>query len=326
MGLAGLFIMICHNSFRGTITPVYEFNINYLRPIFQFGVDIFLLLSGFGLYYSYNKKPNVPLFYKRRFIRLLPSYFVCAILVVLGYVISNRLTFIECLKRYSIVGFYIFGDLGSWFIGAIIVLYLLFPLFYKLLKYNRKVFILANVILFFVSLALEYLIKNVAFNGINTVMIARIPTFSLGMILANETLSNNKKLDNVPWFLWVIINIISLILSVLILKFGLNWVYLRGAYLFLTLSFLVLMSALFDKIKLKGWLNKLLIILGTVTLETYVIHPIILEFTDSLFKNTIKYVNVAEGLSQIVAIVFAVIIGYLIHIWVEYVIKKCKIK
>ena len=68
MGLACLWVMLHHNVFDWP---------NALEPLERFalygnlGVDIFLLLSGVGLYYAWAKKPALSDFYARRFVRLL---------------------------------------------------------------------------------------------------------------------------------------------------------------------------------------------------------------------------------------------------------------
>ena len=71
MGLAALMIIVCHAPASGVIMP------NILARIMElgnFGVDIFLFLSGLGCYYSLNKMGGGLCYLKRRFSRLMIPY------------------------------------------------------------------------------------------------------------------------------------------------------------------------------------------------------------------------------------------------------------
>ena len=78
MGLAMLWVIFFHSSII-----IHNPIIDFVKSIGYGGVDIFLMLSGLGLYYSYRKCSNPVSFYKRRVFRILPTY----IPIVLGYYI-----------------------------------------------------------------------------------------------------------------------------------------------------------------------------------------------------------------------------------------------
>lgn len=54
MGMASLMIIACHAPASGVLMPPVLANV---LSYGNFGVDIFLLLSGLGLYYSLSKRP-----------------------------------------------------------------------------------------------------------------------------------------------------------------------------------------------------------------------------------------------------------------------------
>ena len=54
MGLATLMIIICHASASHVLMPRW---MSKLMDLGNYGVDIFLFLSGVGLFYSLSKKP-----------------------------------------------------------------------------------------------------------------------------------------------------------------------------------------------------------------------------------------------------------------------------
>lgn len=52
MGISAILILVCHASGRGVILP---FHLSTLLSFGNIGVDMFLLLSGIGLFYSLEK-------------------------------------------------------------------------------------------------------------------------------------------------------------------------------------------------------------------------------------------------------------------------------
>lgn len=77
MGLAIILIMFCHMDIAQEHNGVSATSLAKALHLFTVGVDIFLFLSGVGLYYSYTKgkQPYVK-FEKKRLIRILPYYAV----------------------------------------------------------------------------------------------------------------------------------------------------------------------------------------------------------------------------------------------------------
>lgn len=72
MGAAMLFVILFHVALdRGD--PFYG-----LRRCGNVGVDIFLFLSGVGLWFAWTKTPSVNHFYRRRLIRILPTWLICS--------------------------------------------------------------------------------------------------------------------------------------------------------------------------------------------------------------------------------------------------------
>ncbi len=112
----------------------------YIGMILQWGfigVDIFFLLSGFGLTYSFRKN-SIGGFYKNRLIKILPCYLLMGSILVLdrlagGYEMSGG----EILWMFSTLD-YTFNHGGvDWYVSAILQLYLLFPLFYYIIVRTR---------------------------------------------------------------------------------------------------------------------------------------------------------------------------------------------
>ena len=111
----------------------------------QGGVDVFLFLSGFGLYYSGMKSDNPLRFYSKRFKRIFPSFWV---VMLLTFWLIDKLHWPNVLWGGSTLAFwfqstnkYSFG----WFVSLIVVLYAVFPWFFRLFRKHPKIATLFGV-------------------------------------------------------------------------------------------------------------------------------------------------------------------------------------
>ena len=76
LGIATLLVVMHHSKDYNWIG--YPYIIFKLCLLGSIGVDVFLLLSGIGLYYSMKKCGNTLTFYKHRLLRIFPSYLLMA--------------------------------------------------------------------------------------------------------------------------------------------------------------------------------------------------------------------------------------------------------
>ena len=125
MGIAAVWIMLFH---------LIDF------PIINWGyggVDIFLFLSGWGLYYSWRKRPDIRSFYFKRFWRIFPAY---ALVVTGAYlfkwiILRDNIDLLDYLCALTTVKYW-YGYLVHWYIALIVLLYLLFPFYIKIFRKN----------------------------------------------------------------------------------------------------------------------------------------------------------------------------------------------
>lgn len=140
MGIAMLSVFLSHST-GGNWMPKYIYNI---APHGAIGVDVFLFLSAMGLTYSITNSPDILAFYKRRVCRIMPTYwFVMTGVYLFVYTLTAAnimpnnyyripRNLYELVQTYTTLGFWIKDGLFYlWYIPAILLLYLLFPLFYK---------------------------------------------------------------------------------------------------------------------------------------------------------------------------------------------------
>ena len=145
--LAAVMIVIFHYNAVTLMIP--EVN----KPILLFvhyangsmghiGVSLFFILAGASLMYSSMEKLDLKQYFKKRFLAIFPIYWtVYSAFFVYNYLIKRVFTFDKPLWRlllsvigmdgylnYLIPNYYL---LGEWFIGCILLIYLMFPFLRK---------------------------------------------------------------------------------------------------------------------------------------------------------------------------------------------------
>ena len=181
MGFAALWIYYFH------ICPVGIFSFFPLDKIEWYlhqegfcGVDIFLLLSSFGLYYSMSKKPvndakSYAGYLKSRFVRIFCV--LIPITLVIGFVDNWSLREF-CLKVTGID--MLARDMYSylWFVPCILIFYILSPFYFAVFKRFKKkfAFTLGAVV---IAVALAFALKNVIRYDLYAI-VTRVSVFLLG--------------------------------------------------------------------------------------------------------------------------------------------------
>lgn len=101
------------------------------------GVDIFLFISSYGLCFSFNKN-SLADYYKRRAIRIYPAYLVFLIITLIFYGKSYSEPIWQ-LFVFQVTGLASFRQTDfEWYVPALIVVYVAFPLLYKGLLWLYK--------------------------------------------------------------------------------------------------------------------------------------------------------------------------------------------
>lgn len=157
------------------------------------GVDIFLFLSGMGLYYSMKKDDSITQFYLRRFRRIVPVYLLTA---GIGYanviLILQRGSFGNYLFRLSTLSFWTTGEGTVWYISFILITYLLYPLVYKILQFPLAGWIVSLIIILilFGNIGIATLAPEI-FSNIEAAL-DRIMIFIIGCFCATKIYNNQE--------------------------------------------------------------------------------------------------------------------------------------
>jgi Predicted acyltransferases len=174
MGIAIIWVIFYHYG-------LYPENgiISYLIANGYGGVDIFIFASGLGCYYSLEKNSNSADFLKKRFWRIMPTYWVL-ITVWCLYHLKDGLTWRQILGNFLCVqNLTEQGGEFNWYMNAIWVYYILAPTLKSIAdKMNRWYqHAIAIIILCLISIPFWHLKYHI-------IIISRLPIFFIGMCFA----------------------------------------------------------------------------------------------------------------------------------------------
>ncbi len=160
------------------------------------GVELFILASGFGLYFSHLLRRGRWLsFYKKRFIRIMPLYYIFLFVYFLLAVFASNQEFYTSSKGLKILVYHLllvqtFNESYVYygffyFIAILFQLYLFFPILTKVAK-NDTIRFPFFVLSFFVPFILKKLfaLSGVPFSGI--LFTDYLPFFFLGILIADS--------------------------------------------------------------------------------------------------------------------------------------------
>lgn len=193
MGIAALWILFFHEWQKLIVegSPLFGGKLDqfeaYIQRIGFCGVDIFLFLSGIGLVFAIGKS-NIFLFYYRRLKRVFLPFLIVGIIrcVTEKWEMSVFWKNVLCINFYQ-------NNMYSflWFVPAIMTLYLLFPLYYKIFsKASDKLVFTGAIIMIwlFLSVFLRAAPRQDLYGFTN-----RIPVFLFGIYAG--WLTKNKKIE-----------------------------------------------------------------------------------------------------------------------------------
>lgn len=188
-GLAILMIVLSHIGY------FLVSNNQFLVPLSNFagvGVDLFLVLSGYGLVVSALRKPlSVGKFYLKRFPRIyLPMIITLAVLLladffILGVTYPITTTLQNFLGIFGRANLYEHIDSPLWYITFLLINYLFFPIIFR----RRFAFLSALAMTFVIWLTILYLPK-INLIGVDLLSFYKLHLFSFPLGMAIATLLN----------------------------------------------------------------------------------------------------------------------------------------
>ncbi len=335
-GISMLMIMF-HNYFH-QITPKtgeneFHFSVDYFQRLIGFlaseplhavrhlfsyfghyGVQIFIVVSSYGLYISYKDRDIQWLsFMKKRILKLYPTLLIGIVFVVTIYVISSsRFPSVFLVKESLIKLTLLYGFIpGSalsvsgpwWFFSAIVQLYAFFPLLKRIVKkFGANSMLVIAFIFIGLTIAFNTFV-NIPNFSIYFTFVGQIPVFALGIYFAART--------EIRIPLWAF-------LAALVVFAAANIYELAYYFSFVSVSILLLsvMIWIIPFIERFKNLSNFLVFTGSISLFLFVIHGTLRS----------PFITLAEDypnpfLAIALSIIF-VALSYMIALWIRIIEKQ----
>ena len=289
LGCAMIWIVLYHTEVYMPISLL-----RYFKGMGYGGVDICLFASGIGCYFSLNKDSDIIRFFKRRFVRIAPTYwcFIGIWFIYRALIGKFKLSAVvgNVLGIQSLTGL---GNEFNWYISALIVLYILAPIFKEIVDKSKKK--IHNILM--VSLLL--VISQVYWGADKFIIIAtRVPIFYIGMIYAKKC-CDEKELKGKDILLYIITMIVGIGMYFLfqfefkdyLWKYGLYW------YPFILITpgicmMISLVMSILERVKWCGCIKKILELVGEYSFEIYLVHMLVFKGTKYLIETMSMVPNI----------------------------------
>lgn len=314
MGLAMIFVMLFH-------VWLPKSNAMYgLVRCGNVGVDMFLFLSGIGLWYAWSKRPSLKNFYWRRYIRIYPAWLIMACLFYIpnylntaggGYSPNAAHLVANILINWS---FWRIDDLTFWFIPAIMMMYTFAPAYMSLIgrHHSYRWMPVAAMVL---AVMVKYYPPVSQSVGHVEIFFSRIPIFLIG-INCGAWVRERRTLEGQSVWLIVLLFIMSLAMCV---EFEQSWrgrfpLFLeRMVYIPLTVCGILLLTLLLRHVP--AVVRRRIAFVGTVSLELYLIH---IQFV-------MKYITpykLGYCLTALLMITVSLVLAWLLHRLVGMLVSR----
>lgn len=284
-GISAIMIVIFHMKnivpYPYTI-PHIPFNFSLITEYFNFGVDVFLLLSGMSLYFSLVKKPKYTLYIKKRAERVLIPYLVISLPFSIFNYFFHKWGLIRLILDLTGLSLYVSYEDGNWvfivrkmwYIAFALVAYALYPAVYRFI-YRRDSQLSQTVktllmIAAFVSLTI-FMKVSIPEEYYETLEIyfTKVPVFLVGCLLGKRVYENKSfsKFDIISVFLSILITVPYQILF----DKTHDYIFVRYWELFIAYAFCIIVPVCLEFFNLKK-LYKIFTFFGNISLELYLIH------------------------------------------------------
>ena len=343
-GLATLWIGLFHSDYLSMATFTKN---QFLIDAFKFfrgsgnvGVDMFLFLSGIGLYFSFSKDSRLGSFWKKRLMRVLPTAFLIAVFFFSFRYVNGRYesgwpTFI---KRITFWFFFEKGERVFWFISLILVLYLVFPVFYRIIEKFRLGGMLGLVA---VTVAVTFAIRHFApgFYSYWEIALCRVPSFIVGIWAGRFVMEKKEISRHWLWLFLVILVGMSTLMyfyTPIMQSFipGYNkemeamwiWFY-RYTGSFIGISLVVLNSFICTELRHRGRANLLrnfFEFVGMYSLEYYMIYLNINHYLERIYEVEPRHECILYFGSFLVSLVLCVLVRKVCDYFMAYMQRKPK--
>ena len=244
-----------------------------LRRMGNLGVDMFLFLSGIGLWFSWMKTPSYRHFYFRRLIRIYPAWLIIACLYYLP-----RLHVHDAASLVNLIGeigfnwnFWLHDELSFWYIPAIMMLYLFAPPYMELIR-RHSVYRWLPVVMIMWCILVEWVTPIHHAVGHLEIFWSRVPIFFIGINMG-EMVRRKRTIDGQGIWMLIIMFVMTSVSCFFLEqeRHGQFPLFVeRMLYIPLTITFILICNRVLRRTP--KWVNGALAFVGSLSLECYLIH------------------------------------------------------
>ena len=295
MGMATLWITFYHSKYLNLFSSSFLVKtrllglVTRIESIGNCGVDLFFFLSGLGLYFSYSsllKKEKHPVrtFYRRRYGRILPTILIVTILTFGMIEVADLANWAGDVFLY---GYYVpwLSRGNFWYLSATLLFYLVFPLIHRALRGERGGISAAGMVLGAVlaSMIVSHVFEEYFYTHAILLM-TRIPVFVLGAYTGKLCLRHQK----VPVWIPALMVPVSFVLLVLIADLPLPDYWRFFEYTVFVPCVVLAHAYVFSKFRRRGFLSKAVMVVGTYSMEIYLIYESVYNHAENLFHTSLE--------------------------------------
>lgn len=304
MGAAMLFIILFHVGLPRTDMFFG------LRRCGNIGVDIFLFLSGVGLWFSWVKQPSIWSFYRRRLLRILPAWLIMASLYYIPRFNPQTGSIIDLIGNITINwNFWLHDELTFWYIPAIMMLYLWAPPYMKLIT-KHPIYRWSVVLMVLWCVMVQWIMPFHHAVGHLEIFWSRVPIFFLG-INFGDMVRREVRIDGAAVWL-ALITFVACFASCIYLEqvsHGRFPLFVeRMIYIPLTLTAILLLNRIFRRLPQR--VNRFWAFFGGLSLEAYLIHS-------HFVMAWLSPYHLGYWLTALLTIVLTIPLAWLLHQFVK---------
>ena len=255
MGVAMLIIILFHVGLP-RFDPFFG-----LRRMGNIGVDIFLFLSGVGLWFSWMKTPSFRHFLMRRYLRVYPAWLLIACLYY--------------IPRFHGGDWFAWLDLHDeltfWYIPATMMLYLFAPAYMELIR-RHPIYRWLPVAMVVWCVLVQWVTPIHQAVGHLEIFWSRVPIFFIGINMG-EMVRRKATVDGAGIWMILLLFVMTLASCVFLeqVRHGEFPLFIeRMLYIPLTVTSVLVLNRVFRR--LPQWCNNALGFVGALSLEAYLIH------------------------------------------------------
>lgn len=269
MGAAMLFIILFHIGLsRGD--PFYG-----LRRCGNVGVDMFLFLSGVGLWFSWTRNPSPRCFFARRYLRIYPAWLLMATLYYVPDYISGggHSTGVADLLLDITVNwdFWLHDELTFWYVPAIMMLYTFAPPYITLIR-RCPVYRWTPLLMVVWCVVVQWVLPVHQAVGHLEIFWSRVPIFFIGINMG-QYVEQRRKIDSRA--VWLLLATFAMTFATCLYleqeRHGQFPLFVeRMLYIPFTVTAILVLNRVFRRTP--RWFNAFCRFVGAVSLEAYLIH------------------------------------------------------